>query len=175
MRNVEIKSKIHDSKTIIEKLEKITDTKMILIKQLDTFFESKTGRLKLRRFEDGTGELIFYERLNTTGPKLSDYKKIDLNAKTYEDMDKILSATNGIIGTIKKTRRLYTIDQTRIHVDDVDDLGSFLELEVVLKDNQDIDYGTKVAENIMKSLNINARDLISVAYIDLLNKIKNSE
>ncbi|XP_015187631.1 PREDICTED: uncharacterized protein LOC107072322 [Polistes dominula] len=175
MRNVEIKTKINDSKTFIEKLEKITDTEMIVIKQLDTFFESKTGRLKLRRFEDATGELIYYERPDTTGPKLSDYKKIDLNAKTYEDMNKILSVTNGIIGTVKKTRRLYTIDQTRIHVDDVHDLGSFLELEVILKDNQDVDYGTKVAENIMKNLNIDATNLISIAYIDLLNKTKNSE
>ncbi|KAI4498087.1 hypothetical protein M0802_006911 [Mischocyttarus mexicanus] len=176
MRNVEIKTKIDDFESVIEKLEKMTDNKMIIIEQLDIFFESKTGRLKLRRFEDGTGELIHYERPNTAGPKLCDFQKIDLNVKTYENMNKLLSATNGVIGIVKKTRRLYMHGQTRIHIDNVDDLGKFLELEVVLEDNQDVNHGTFVAEVLMKSLNINAENLISVAYIDLLlEKAKNSK
>ncbi|XP_035720069.1 uncharacterized protein LOC118440729 [Vespa mandarinia] len=173
MRNIEIKTKISDSTTLINKLEKITESKWIVIEQYDTFFNTKTGRLKLRQFEDKTGEIIYYERPNVTGPKLSNYKKIKMNAETCENLRDILTISNGTLGVVKKTRRLFMIDQTRIHIDDVHGLGSFLELEVALNDDQDVSYGEKITQDIMKKLDIEPEHLISEAYIDLLNKTEN--
>ncbi|KAL2714179.1 uncharacterized protein V1478_016736 [Vespula squamosa] len=172
MRNIEMKTKINDSNTLINELEKITKSKWIVIEQHDTFFKTKTGRLKLRQFKDKTGEIIYYERPNIVGPKLCNYQKIKINAETFESLKNILTISNGIIGVVKKTRRLFMIDQTRIHIDDVHGLGSFLELEVVLKDDQDVSYGEKIAKDMMRQLNIESENLISEAYVDLINKAK---
>ncbi|XP_043674658.1 uncharacterized protein LOC122632191 [Vespula pensylvanica] len=172
MRNIEIKTKINDSVTLVNKLEKITKSKWTVIEQHDTFFNTKTGRLKLRQFKDKTGEIIYYERPNIIGPKLCNYQRIKIKAEICESLKNILTICNGIVGVVKKTRRLFIIDQTRIHIDDVHELGSFLELEVVLHDGQDIDYGEKIAQEIMKQLDIAPENLISEAYVDLLNKAK---
>ncbi|KAF7391265.1 hypothetical protein HZH66_009745 [Vespula vulgaris] len=172
MRNIEIKTKLNDSITLINKLEKITKSKWTVIEQHDTFFNTKTGRLKLRQFKDKTGEIIYYERPNIIGPKLCNYQQIKINAETFESLKNILTISNGIVGVVKKTRRLFIIDQTRIHIDDVHELGSFLELEVILNDDQDVSYGEKIAQEIMKQLDIEPENLISEAYVDLLNKAK---
>ena len=60
--------------------------------------------------------------------------------------------------------------QTRIHLDDVESLGTFLELEVVLEPDQTEKEGIEIAERIMKSLGITKNDLVSKAYIALLIK-----
>ena len=80
--------------------------------------------------QDGTGELIYYERPDVEGPKLSNYSKsmvIDLTS-----LKTVLQMALGAIGTVKKTRMLSHFNQTRIHVDEVVGLGNFLELEVSL-------------------------------------------
>jgi predicted adenylyl cyclase CyaB len=63
---------------------------------------------------------------------------------------------------------LYKIGNARIHVDDVEGLGCFLEIEVVLNQGQTTEEGVAVAEAIMQKLGIDPADLVGEAYIDLL-------
>ena len=65
-------------------------------------------------------------------------------------------------------RQLYLAGQTRIHVDTVKDLGDFVELEVVLRDDQSEDDGVAIAHQLMHALGIAETDLLDVAYVDLL-------
>ena len=75
-------------------------------------------------------------------------------------------------GVVRKLRRLYLYEQTSIHTDDVEGLGHFVELEVMLQDNQTKEDGIAIAENLMSQLHIEKQDLVDVAYIDLMDSIK---
>jgi len=73
-------------------------------------------------------------------------------------------------GVVKKNRTIFLPGQTRIHLDEVEQLGAFLELEVVLKSEQDENEGKQIVNDFMKIININEKDLIDKAYIDLLEE-----
>lgn len=73
--------------------------------------------------------------------------------------------TNGPVGDVKKTRYLFLYGQTRIHVDDVQGLGTYMELEVCLKDEETLEYGTEVAHKIMEQLQISKDSLVTGAYM----------
>jgi predicted adenylyl cyclase CyaB len=82
----------------------------------------------------------------------------------------VLSTALGTRGVVRKQRLLYRIGNTRVHLDDVDGLGAFVELEVVLNESQTSQEGESVAEEIMKQLGICETDLVAEAYIDLLER-----
>ncbi|XP_076749910.1 uncharacterized protein LOC143422846 [Xylocopa sonorina] len=168
MRNIEIKARIDSPEQKISKIKQLTNDECKIIKQHDTFFKVPEGRLKLRKFQNGSGELLYYMRTDTTGPKLCSYEKAVLDAEGCAGIAKILAASNGCIGIVEKTRKLYMIGQTRVHIDNVKGLGDFLELEVVLADEQDTETGEKIAHDLMTKLDIKEQDLIANAYIDLL-------
>jgi predicted adenylyl cyclase CyaB len=136
------------------------------IVQEDVFFHAQSGRLKLRIFSPTTGELIRYSRPDTPGPKLSDYAI----SRTSDPagLRAVLADSLGIRGVVRKQRDLYLAGQTRIHFDDVEGLGRFIELEVVLRDDQDHVDGVPVAERLMAALEIRPDDLVDGAYVDLL-------
>ena len=81
-----------------------------------------------------------------------------------------LTGANGIVGVVKKRRELFLLDQTRIHLDKVENLGTFLELEVVLEGDQTVEFGENIANQILSNLNVPRSCLISNAYIDLLQQ-----
>ena len=70
-RNVEIKARIASVESLLPLTAALANEGPIEIRQDDTFFRCATGRLKLRYFLNGTGELIFYRRANQSGPKES--------------------------------------------------------------------------------------------------------
>jgi len=139
---------------------------MVELVQHDTFFNSPTGRLKLRDFKDGTGELIYYLREDSPEP-VSSYYQITPTCDT-DGLRNILCDSLGMVGEVEKTRNLYICGSTRIHIDEVKNLGSYLELEVVLNDQDSQSNGIVEAEKIMEKLSINSDQLIHCAYIDLL-------
>ena len=73
---------------------------------------------------------------------------------------------------VKKTRWLYMVGQTRVHCDTVEGLGDFMELEVVLEDDQSVEDGQKIADDLMSQLGIDQTKLIKCAYMDLLDAQK---
>jgi predicted adenylyl cyclase CyaB len=69
---------------------------------------------------------------------------------------------------IRKKRTLYLAGQTRIHLDEVEGLGNFMELEVVLRPDQSDAEGQAIANDLMKRLGVQEQDLIEGAYMDIL-------
>ncbi|XP_066040624.1 uncharacterized protein [Chamaea fasciata] len=134
--------------------------------QTDTFFRVPRGRLKLRRTQDGRGELIFYERPDSAGPKLSRFS-ISPTADP-EGLQEVLSLSLGVLGTVTKERLLILLGQTRLHLDRVRGLGDFLELEVVLRPEQSEQDGRRVARELLRELGLGEQDLVCGAYLDLL-------
>lgn len=165
-RNVEIKARIHSIENISRLAAAIADQGPIEIAQDDTFFCCNSGRLKLRQFSADRGELIYYRRADQAGPKESFYvRSVTAEPTTLRES---LSLAYGQSGRVIKHRTLFLVGRTRIHLDRVESLGNFLELEVVLADDDSIDDGRREAEIVMQQLGIEASQLIETAYVDLL-------
>jgi len=166
--NIEIKARVHDPAALKAKVTAISDTAGQRIPQEDIFFHSPQGRLKLRILAEDHGQLIYYERPDNAGPKQSDYYiSTTREPRTLQD---VLGRTYGLRGVVRKERWLYWIGNTRIHLDQVEGLGSFLELEVVLSAGQSIEEGQAIAAGLMDRLDVAEADLIDDAYIDLLEQ-----
>ncbi len=134
--------------------------------QEDTFFNVSSGRLKLRNIADRFAELIHYDRADSLEPKESRYTVCRVD--NPEELKDVFLKTLGIRGVVRKKRTVVFVGQTRIHLDEVEGLGEFIELEVVLEFDQDIQYGRAVAEILMSKLEIEKRDLVGAAYVELL-------
>lgn len=168
-RNIEIKARIASIQSLAHKAATIALGNPVEILQDDTFFLCQAGRLKLRAFANGTGELIFYRRVNAKGPKESFYQLAPTNAP--DDLRKALSLAYGQSGRVKKHRTLFLVGRTRIHLDRVEGLGDFLELEVMLEDDEAVEVGEREAYEIMAKLGVSRSQLIEGAYVDLLAKM----
>lgn len=167
-RNVEIKARVSDLAAVEARAREIATAPPVDLVQDDTFFASAKGRLKLREFGDGRGELIYYLRPDDTGPKVSDFLISPTSAP--EALRESLSRAVGVVGRVRKRRRLYLMDRTRIHLDEVEGLGSFVELEVMLRDDESPGGGEAVAREVMTRLGIAEEQLVQGAYVDLLRK-----
>ncbi|MBN1561386.1 class IV adenylate cyclase [candidate division KSB1 bacterium] len=165
-RNIEIKARIQDVASVVAQVAALADEGPIEIIQDDLFFSCPNGRMKLRTLSPTRGELIFYRRGNSQGPKESFY--LISSTTTPESLREILSAGYGQIGRIRKHRTLFLMGRTRIHIDQVEDLGDFIELEVVLSDEEATDIGVKLANELMMKLGISPSQLCEGAYLDLL-------
>lgn len=166
-RNVEIKAKVRDPERFRALAVAVADTGPELIEQTDTFFEAVAGRLKLRQFADGTGELICYSRPDASGPKTSQYGLAPMTDS--QRMLTVLSTALTVRGTVAKKRWLYLAGRTRIHLDHVENLGWYMELEVVLSADEDLADGEQEARQLMARLDIGETDLCQSAYIDLMS------
>lgn len=134
--------------------------------QIDTYFKVSNGRLKLR---EGNIEnyLIYYQREDKKGPKLSNITLV----KTSSDISlKIaLSKSLGILVVVDKQREIYFIGNVKFHIDDVQGLGSFVEIEAI---DKDCSIGKnkllQQCKGYMNLFGITHKDLISISYSDLL-------
>jgi adenylate cyclase class IV len=166
-RNVEIKARLPDGiEALLPRARALADGPEQRIEQDDTFFASAHGRLKLRDFGDGHGELIAYQRADDAGPKLSDYVRAPTSDPAA--LREALTRAIGAIGRVRKVRWLLLAGPTRIHLDRVEGLGDWMELEVVLRDGQGADDGERIAEALMAQLGIDASQRVAGAYLDLL-------
>lgn len=164
--NVEWKARAQDPRRQRELADRLADRPPELLEQLDTFFLAAHGRLKLRQLAADHGELIYYERADQAGPKRSAYSLVSTDQP--EALSALLARALGVRGTICKRRWLYRVGQTRIHFDEVEELGTYLEVEVVLESGQAVSEGERIAEEIRRQLGVRDEDLVEAAYIDLL-------
>jgi predicted adenylyl cyclase CyaB len=164
--NIEIKARAKDRDRLAHLAASLSGGPPTVLRQDDTFFRAPAGRLKLRKLAPNRGELIFYRRPDQPGPKSSDYSiSVTSEPDTLRD---VLAAALGVLGVVRKERWLYLVGQTRIHLDRVEGLGDFVELEVVLHPGQSEEQGQAIAADLMRRLEIDPEDLVAGAYLDLL-------
>lgn len=165
-RNIEIKARIASIDAIVTALQPLPHEGPVQIFQDDTFFRCEAGRLKLRAFSATQGELIFYRRDNQQGPKESFYVRAPTSDPAALRL--ALSLAHGEAGRVIKQRTLYLLGRTRVHLDRVQGLGEFLELEVVMEDGEPLDAGIAEAHRLMATLGVSPEQLVEDAYVDLL-------
>ncbi|GAA0753264.1 class IV adenylate cyclase [Ideonella azotifigens] len=165
-RNIEIKARIASVEALLPLAASVADEGPTLIQQDDSFFACAQGRLKLRQFADGRGELIFYQRADSAGPKTSFYQRSP--TESPDSLREVLTLAHGVVGRVQKQRTLFIAGRTRIHLDRVAGLGDFLELEVVLAPEESEADGVAEAHALMAKLGVVPGQLMQGAYLDLL-------
>jgi predicted adenylyl cyclase CyaB len=168
-RNVEIKANLREEARVRAFMQ-ARGSRHETQHQRDVFFVTLQGRLKLRCFPDGTGVLVAYERPDQSGPKMSNYTLAPV--AEAGKLESALTRTLGVRGIVEKKREIAIVGQTRIHLDEVRGLGTFLELEVVLREEQSEHEGQAIAAELMDELGITNDDLLDRAYIDMLEEIR---
>lgn len=166
--NIEIKAVVEDVAALRARVESLADGPCQILRQEDFFFPSRSGRLKLRMLAEEEGELIYYERPDSPSAKRSDYQICKTDQP--RQLRRVFSAALGESVVVRKRRYLYLVGQTRVHIDEVEDLGTFMELEVVLRPHESPDEGHRIARELMLQLGVSEDDLMSGAYADLLRK-----
>ena len=141
--------------------------------QVDTYFTVPRGRLKLRQItpEWGmeTAELISYARPNTTGPRWSAYRRVALPIAEAAEICLAPTETVGRLVVVRKQRRVALHGRTRIHLDDVTDLGAFIELETVVTTLPDAQAAADLATTAaLIGVDPESSDTIAGSYADLL-------
>lgn len=165
-RNVEIKAVLETIAATEDRVRALADRGPIVLRQVDTFYHAGVGRLKLREINCADAELIAYRREDLSDAKTSQYTLVPTDRP--QQLDEALAMALGRRGVVRKTRILYGIGQTRVHLDEVEGLGSYLELEVVLEEGQEEAEGRRIARDIMAQLGVTGAQLVEGAYIDLL-------
>ncbi len=166
-QNIEIKAHATDWDHQLATARAIGDSESLLIQE-DIFFACNNGRLKLRIIEGDHAELIHYHRPNRSGPKTSDYALLPVTDP--QGIRHILATAYGEVGVIRKRRTLVMVGQTRVHFDEVESLGKFIELEVVLGERDTHKFGEAEANRLIKALSIHETDLIPDAYVDIVRQ-----
>jgi predicted adenylyl cyclase CyaB len=165
-RNIEIKARIACVAALTSRVAALADAGPTVLTQDDTFFPCPNGRLKLRELSPTQGQLIFYQRPDTAGPKISHYDITPTDAPAA--LRRTLGLALGECGRVRKARILYRCGRTRVHLDRVAGLGDFLELEVVLDDTEDEAAGLAEAHALLAALGLGRQQLVAGAYVDLL-------
>ncbi len=168
-RNVEIKARIASVAALAREVAVFASEGPILIVQDDTFFVCPSGRLKLRAFSAREGELIFYRRADQEGPKESFYVRTPTSEP--DSLRQTLALAYGEAGRVRKRRTLFLVGRTRVHLDVVENLGEFLELEVVLREDELLAAGVSEARELMQRLGVGSAQLVDRAYVDLLAQL----
>ena len=167
-RNLELKIKTGSHSDLISKIEKNGIKLVGLLNQKDIYYKYDKGILKLR-IQNGNYQLIKYNRNENKGERWSDYSILTINGDNVEDyLNDFFDAE--II--VEKERKLYLLKNTRIHLDNVKDLGYFIELETVVGKTTENDCVTEF-EEVIELLKLNKENEIRKSYRDLFIEQRN--
>ncbi len=167
MENIEIKARVGGLDSIRNRVLKMKHKFLGSDHQVDTYFKTNNGRMKLRESSLSGPYLILYLRNDWGGPKCSIYET--LAVENALGVKNLLSQMLGIHTIVEKEREIYIYENVRIHLDRVKDLGTFLEFEAVLNE----EYHDRTAEKmkvyqLMETFGITEDNLIANSYQNLI-------
>jgi adenylate cyclase class IV len=134
--------------------------------QQDTYFQVASGGLKLREERPGRPHLIQFHRANEPQQRESRYRIIEVDDGAV--LSAALAATIGIRGVVTKRRRLFLWQKVRIHLDDVEQLGRFIELEAVAPPDSDLTHEHRLVIKLREALGITDERLVAFGYAEQL-------
>lgn len=165
--NVEIKARVADLAALRARAERLANRRLGVDRQVDTYFRVPNGRLKLRESALSGGQLVPYLRPDAQGARRSDYLVVPVAEAAR--LKSLLAGILGVHRVVRKTREILLVDNVRIHLDEVDGLGSFLELEAVFDGSAAGEQREreKVAR-LLAELEIDESQLVATSYEALL-------
>lgn len=135
-------------------------------RQVDTYFRVAHGRLKLRESLQSGPELIHYIRADVAGARESHYQLY--RTEDAEGLKAILEKALGVKAVVAKRREIYLIGNVRVHLDKVQDLGSFVELEGIVENPAELVYVGDEVQRLRQALGIEEHALVKESYSDLI-------
>ncbi len=173
--NVESKTRATDLDAVARVVARLGARYEGRLDQVDSYFQVPQGRLKLREIShlDPAGrvstscELIRYDRPDEEGARVSRYERTDIDDPTV--CRKRLVAEHGLRGCVRKRRDLWVLDSTRVHLDRVQDLGDFVELETVCADDPGPEDRLE-HDRLAAALGLDPQATVEGSYIDLLER-----
>jgi predicted adenylyl cyclase CyaB len=165
-RNIELKARCRDLAAARAAAERFGARFEATLHQIDTYFRVPHGRLKLREIDNQRAELIGYERSNDTADRASHYRIVLVSDPAA--LRTTLAAALGVRGDVRKRRDLLRWHNVRIHLDQVDGLGNFLEFEAVVSETDGETISRERLKQLAAALNVSESDRIAVSYSDLL-------
>jgi predicted adenylyl cyclase CyaB len=174
-RNLELKVQVspEDLDLLHERVRSLTCSPLVSLHQVDTYFQVAHGRLKLREFRATAAretviraELIAYARADDESSRWSRYEVVAIPAPSVPAMLRSLLLTHHELVRIDKVRDVALIGHTRVHLDRVLNLGTFVELETVIED-QDDDAARREHEQVISALDLDRFPVIAGSYSDL--------
>lgn len=164
MQNVEFKSELRDPPLARAALTRLGATLAATLRQVDTYYRVPDGRLKKRETEGEPAEYIFYHRANLLRPKLSHF-----TIYTESEARKRFGLMPLPIWlTISKVREVWMFKNARVHLDDVEHLGSYFEVEVLVTPDRHVGLCHMLASDIRQRLAPMLGENIAVSYADLM-------
>jgi adenylate cyclase, class 2 len=164
--NLEIKARLTNWDSTRRLVQQLATERLGQQIQTDTYFFCRQGRLKLREILGRPAQLIWYERPDTFDPKTSRYHLVEVGDS--ETMRDLLAAAWGVRVVVKKRREIFLFRQVRIHLDHVEHLGDFLELEAVVAQGGSWDEAERLVQDLMERLKISPSLLLQSSYGEML-------
>src|SRR5262249_1296265 len=164
-QNIEIKRRCSDLKAMRERLHALGARRERQLHHRDTYFHARRGRLKLREISGQGAELIAYERPDAGGAQVSEYTSVAVTRPA--ELLQALHQSLGVRTVVTKERELWLHDATRIHLDRVERLGCFVELETVVG-VRSLEEAQAEYERVAAALGIDSLEPVATSYADLL-------
>ncbi len=165
-RNIELKATLRNPALARGVAASLADRAVEVLSHTDTYFHCHHGRLKLREIDGQGATLICYDRADQAAAKPSDYRLVEIT-----DAAGLLAALTAALGVwlvVRKRREVYWHRNVRIHLDEVESLGSFLEFEAVLSRTADEASAYSLLVVLSRQFELSPDDLIDCSYSDML-------
>jgi adenylate cyclase class IV len=176
-RNLEVKLRLTPARLAsLEATVRAAGLPMTVLDQIDTYFRvPPPGRLKLRQIrpEDGepTAELIAYQRPDLTGPRWSAYELLRLVPEAGSSLNAMLTESLGVRAVVTKRRRVAIRGRSRIHLDQVETLSCFLEIETVAQGDDDTGIDQELQATLeWLGVDPGSEEPIDGSYVDLMRQ-----
>jgi predicted adenylyl cyclase CyaB len=172
MENIEIKYWLSEPEKVERFLQTNSEIEPIWTKsQKDSYYNCYTGRLKLREESGSDGQLISYQRPDSNGSRISHYEIY--STQNPQLLNNVLTDSLGLRVIVQKVRQLFHYRNVRIHLDRVEELGSFLELESVVDEEVNRELARDNLKKIQNMLVSFLFEPVAVSYADLMLKQEN--
>lgn len=167
-RNVELKAADPDPVRSLEACHRLGAEDRGVHVQRDTYFRVPAGRLKLREEEGSDPHLVAYERPDVAGRRLSRYRIVPVT--DAEALGAALAETLGVEAVVRKRRRLFVWQGVRIHLDEVEGLGAFVEFEALAAPGSDLSREEEQVRMLCEAFGLAEEEAIGGSYCDLMTQ-----
>ncbi len=165
MQNVEIKYELRDPPLCRTVLARLGARLAATLRQRDTYYRVPDGRLKKREVEGEGTEWILYHRPNRAKPRLSNFTIYS----EQEALTRFGTRPLPVWVIVEKTREVWLMGEIRLHIDEVERLGRFLEIEALITPRQHAGVCRREVERIARELGpVLLGEAIAVSYSDML-------